>query len=1820
VCLAEEVLSFSDSVPGLTQKNFLDVYFPNLVIKDNITSLEDLQENKIQLYDETTAKINPSFEKYNEKIDLLYNIYYKRKNDLSYLNNTPGIIQMNFTIHPQYSVKLPLEILFKLIHSDENISMIKYNPGRERENIYRLFTNNAIATNGKNIPYLYTTNDNKKGKIIRISKMLARRKRVGFYIEYKYESDVYVITCEFETNGNIIVSVNHNAALDAEKVETVVRLAINEPILQKIKNFLEQSGYTYMLFNSFMDSNIEFNDITFIASIEIKKNIHLKNYLACLSSVFTIIEGDLSGKSNEIKLKYKRVSNYNQMDSIDSFINEMRKKGEDPIVIINKLVGNFGLTEEVAKQKFADWASQVATETDLFENRRITIRTNTGFPVSIVRNNANFLTNITVTSINDIGYLRFIYIYLDTMLRMIIDKKSTNVKSATITKVCKGKEIKNVVVEEDIKPQEIKFVDDDKVSNFLSIFGDADEGQDDDDEDEDLFDIGEVEFGTMDEEKGSPSKDEIGEIGEVDFGDFVFSESPEKTPSPPKAEPVAEVKMESKSSTPVSETSSNSPQSDITSEAEVNLEGTRIKGNYNIFIKKKEDLEPQLFLKKKQGRYKAYSKSCPSEYSKQPIMLTGKEKRYIDQQDEKYGTKSYDEHITYGTGDTKYHYICPRFWCLYDENGKSRSISFEDINSGKCGGWDALIPHGADKVPAGKRILEFTSDRFHKSGVDTDNLLVYKPMFPSFMGKDKHPDGLCIPCCYQKPTTIGQGDWREKLNKKGKIVYENIKTGEEKKKPPTITYDAMYQPIGDGTDGIGPTYVKDEDGSIIMSSIRGVKTEREKPAPSRKKIYEQCNQTESKGEEAEPSIAISKKKSVQKFDEAPLLEAWPLRIGQLGYLPIAVQKFMGYDCKKLCQQSASETRLKMNQPCLLHKGMEKSETQSFLACIADMYSDMTTYSDLSEKPPSHITKNVLFSIQALKNVITQRVTIDNFLTFQNGDLVNIFGSDEEIEFSEDDIDSDLYDSLQSSMPKEDFNAYFRRVVNAYRNFIGFLRDDNVVIDYTYLWDIVCKPGGLFKNGLNLVILNSPEDDVTSRIELICPTNQYSIDTYDVNRRILILYSRNGFFEPIYRYTRVKKTVYDVRKLFYLPDIGRTMPELEPVLRHIIWTSLNGKCKPLPSLPVVYNEDKGFRRNIVVDELIRNLNHSNIIYKPKMQVLNFNSKVIGVVASKEDDKTDFIYIPCLPSGLNNSLDFVFVGKNGLWQSYADTVEKLKYLSSASKRKIVSLPKYKVVNMEVIVGILTETNQFVPTIPEPYQSPLDGNEPDGIPAIIKNNYQTNINDVENDNLLLTEQTQDTERILKVRQIRLESYFYNVFRNLLRIILSYYENKQVKTNLFDRITSYTITYLNKIEEVSEEIKRLLTPYVEFIDFDVSTLNKISNIEQCIKLSRDKCNKSDYCSFSDDSGGTCKLLLPNRNLISGGNNRTEYFVRIAAELVKFDRIRTFIFKPQTFLSFQSVNYNLRDNEIILLEDLLYGEYFENLIPAKRNVYIKDRSTWDTTEPAQTAVYDNQFEIDSLMKTDSVNPCVVLEPSLKKLSLGNWRDQGLQNYQIMEFRSSINCTWELMKEIINNNNIDLNVTLNTLVTDLIEEYTRILNTGDTYIIDIMRAQGKRDQADSIRGGTGLVDIITTTNYYLTIMDFFVLSQKYNLPLIVLCRTKIPTTSSKFISFISGEFQHCYVLFAGGFALAKSNTPPTYGILSRDDSIRLSIARMEDGFEKITKLNITNLDQYIQRAQLAAKLGKRVRKKAKVTVKTTGKPRIIKRKGKISIKGKIAKK
>ena len=78
---------------------------------------------------------------------------------------------------------------------------------------------------------------------------------------------------------------------------------------------------------------------------------------------------------------------------------------------------------------------------------------------------------------------------------------------------------------------------------------------------------------------------------------------------------------------------------------------------------------------------------------------------------------------------------------------------------------------GSKKVPKGKRIFEFTDNRYHEG--KEDNPLSYKQFYPSFMSPDNHPDKLCSPCCYGTPNAYG--DWEViSRDKKGKpIKFKN---------------------------------------------------------------------------------------------------------------------------------------------------------------------------------------------------------------------------------------------------------------------------------------------------------------------------------------------------------------------------------------------------------------------------------------------------------------------------------------------------------------------------------------------------------------------------------------------------------------------------------------------------------------------------------------------------------------------------------------------------------------------------------------------------------------------------------------------------------------------------------------------------------------------------------------------------------------------------------------------------------------------------------------------------------------------------------------
>ena len=126
-----------------------------------------------------------NFQKYNDIIDLFHDLKKDKTLLLEYISS--GIKKLHFTIHPYNQIKLPLEILFKIINSNEEMPLVKYNPGSRLENIYRLYTGKNYSSNGSKIPQLYVDYNYRKIQINKLSRELSKRKKSRLlYQGYRY--------------------------------------------------------------------------------------------------------------------------------------------------------------------------------------------------------------------------------------------------------------------------------------------------------------------------------------------------------------------------------------------------------------------------------------------------------------------------------------------------------------------------------------------------------------------------------------------------------------------------------------------------------------------------------------------------------------------------------------------------------------------------------------------------------------------------------------------------------------------------------------------------------------------------------------------------------------------------------------------------------------------------------------------------------------------------------------------------------------------------------------------------------------------------------------------------------------------------------------------------------------------------------------------------------------------------------------------------------------------------------------------------------------------------------------------------------------------------------------------------------------------------------------------------------------------------------------------------------------------------------------------------------------------------------------------------
>jgi len=1392
MCLAKDVLSHHETRNDMDKT--IEIYFPFLY-EEGIETLQKLEEKREELIEKNKKRIKDSLA--FQDVDLFYDVYKERKSELNYKSR--GIKSIQIIIHPIYKLKIPLLTVFKLLHATEKTPFIKYNPSTKQEKWLRLYTE-THAQDGRKIPYL------PKEIIFRLVKTYGKNKTVCVFIKD------WNGVCEFEENGNISIRSEFQVSKTIQEISDMIIENVN-PVIEHIQSYLEQNGYIISLFRTIESPFVEIKQLNFETVIGIKKPIKFNDLKGCMSSIF--ITESVNTAKGQFVLRLKRVANFNKLNSMEAFVVEKQENGLRGEEIISELLENYkDLSEKDALDLLKRMASELQVERGVRKND-IEVKVNPGFKTILQVNTMTEDVTVTVENINDILYLETVSIYIDSLIRLIQDKKSTHVTAGHIKTLCSGNEKTDIVLDDIIMPTEESFLDEnnkdvgvdldesgvyeedmEKAKNALDIFfGDDEEDSDEESNSDD--NSSDIVIEEDDDDDKSVASFE---------GDDEEGESSIKGGAGDKAED--------------EEDDGDEKDDDIQKENIKNIDGLRLNNPY-YFQTRIKTKEPRLILMEDQGKFNSYSRVCQPN-TRTPVLVTQQELNKIKKENPGVVSEENGDVITYGSDPTnKYHYICPQYWDLKNET----VITEEEIQRNNL--QDKILAKNEKTVKNGKYIYQFYQS---KSG---------EKWYPGFQA-DSHPDGYCLPCCFKKWKTKSHMDLRKKCS----------------------SQDNPDQPAG-----VQP------------------------PAENRPEK--------------------------QEYIKGP--EKFPLAQGRWGYLPIGVQQLLKGD---------DNSTVRENKPILLRHGVETSRNQSFIACV----SDAIFYAKNGESGDS---KEV--TIKQMKEIILSTLTIDNFPTFQNGNLVTDFS----LPTRQVDINSPAYKGTKLYNRLKNNTGAFEKICSSFENFIDFINNDKETIDHTYLWDIICKPNDkIFKDGVNLVILDIPNKDITADVQIICPTNHYTAYPYSSLKSTLFLVRQDSYFEPVYTYRQetgagtgtgaAEPKIY-IGKLFK-EGTSKVPKSVISLFNNIVKPFYSQKCIPFSSLPTKYKMKQPILLNTLIDT-IRDIGG----YVFVRQIINYQGKVIGITLKKGGNAGSTlgrVVVPCYPSAIVTGQEYRYMDDPDNWNTYRNTITFLKDLYNASDKKIPCKPAFKMVDGEVVVGILTESNQFIQVNPPTPVSEANDDIPemrgenyivadDAIGSAISRKKGAKVNDV--------------ERIEYIQKIKLETGFFDVFRNTVRMLLNDYKNIGIREKIEQVVKAPYIMYQGKLEQTAILLNELVKSTIIFVDnYDFKTVKEVTT---CLNKSETTCARESPLCTVNSGTATCQMVLPKKNLVTGAKNNVNYYLKMADELIRYSRIKSFLFEPQSYLSFRSLDYNLRENEVILMQSLLTQEYFKGMVPVVTNQYVKYKS-----------------------------------------------------------------------------------------------------------------------------------------------------------------------------------------------------------------------------------------------------------------------------------------
>lgn len=1247
-----------------------------------------------------------------------------------------------------------------------------------------------------------------------------------------YDKDVPIFL-NLDKRGHLYFRLDQIPFLSIETIEAMLKEA-TKPFLRELSSFFDPSQKIFAPFESLSQDNIAILDLKYKANYKKEGKMNVKKYMTCFSPLFNFMN-----EKDKISLRYKRVSNYNESQSKDAYLIEAFNKNIPMEEIIQVFSANFMKHDDKAS---ADYVHQFFSMIEIEEkqNNLRRVKINPGFLVEIEKKEN---IEVTVHSIDNIHYIPFIRLYITNLVL---------ISQGIVSDQGKCKKIKEIAVKE-IKPVKPVETNEEDFRMNAEI-----EDIDDPDEEADIP----VDFDELKPPSVSPSKDSLTPPSLTPPSLTPPSSSPSKNSLTP---PSVGGSVSDETLYSVFIYDENDPYSLKEKFKKEPLREARLidyfrafQGNECTLIKKENETCKGYVIELTGSEFKELSNGAspffidyldkpgnsypcvtytrdPLEWSDHPTVQFVKKvyatvaygwKHKQDDKDEMY---IYDIH-----NELKARYN-NKYYVKLDEAEELTKIQFTPVNP--------LLKRLQDREP----VLFTKTDKTHNQY--SRMCLWSEKRQPVILTKEeKERIDQIAPGSYESSIEYGTDSkkpyyyicpryWDLKHNipvdakdvDKDKLISRNSSDSEKQKHIQSRYILELAKP------GDKPVYqtrvgflTKKHPNGYYMPCCFMSKPKKDKPDAIDKRIEEALQYYQRKTEDVNEKVVDY----IQNGDKFPLTE------NRKGHLTPILERFFNLKYSD-CYSQLQKKKLKLNYPCLLRHGVK--EEQPFLSSLSFLY----------------FKKSV--PLTQFIHVLLDKINLDNIQKFHNGGIVNTFAK-------EDKVDVSKYKNTHIYRTMKDSPA-FKRIVSGYEQFVQYLKSDDY-IDYTYLWDIVTEV--LFKEKVNLVVLKEGLEDVTQNLQIVCPTTSHAIYSFDEKYPSLLIYQKGDLFEPLYIY---KKMDDKTDKTITLFDLQENIPSVHAILKQIHRNI--GSCQGQ-----TLHKSYLFKENLFLEEILAELKKTP--YKVGKQIMNLDGRIIGVMVKKEKDNPFFV--PCRPSAVSGDYELL---DDSLWQDYRTTVYWLNKLSEDSKEKIRCKPKIRVLENHLVVGILTETNQFIP-LKEPEENKMK----DELASVDEYNRLKVDETIQKGDLAPKEKV--------IQHLKLEQMFYNAFFNTMKVELNDSAHLSTRKRIEKAIRHKD---REKIEELFEPLFEDKFLFVD--DYDVD-LYSLTNINLC------KNNEEPYCGKLEHEG---KLLIPNENLFNHSDNSQGYKARFIDDLLMNVHIQRILFEEIHSTLYYTDRFHLSDTEILLLE-----------------------------------------------------------------------------------------------------------------------------------------------------------------------------------------------------------------------------------------------------------------------------------------------------------------